>query len=72
MKLTWVITLGISAGSCFYFGLRDSNLILVTLVAAVPASFIVHAVIGLVSSAPLELVSAEGDTAGKTDGKPVT
>ncbi len=71
MKLTWAITLVISAGTCFYFGLRDSSLILVTLIAAVPTSFIVHAVIGLVSSGPLKLVPTEGDTASKTDGNPI-
>lgn len=68
LKLTWLITIPLSIGICFYFGLRDSTLILVALIAAIPISFVVHAVIGLLSSGPLELVPTENNTARKTDG----
>jgi hypothetical protein len=69
LKLTWAITLVISTGMCLYFGLRGSAAVVVSLIASVPLSFIVHAVIGLFSSVPLELFPDQEDPGNEGSGK---
>ena len=54
LKLTWAITLAISIGVSFYFGLRGLTAIIISVVASVPFSFIVHSALGLIFSPPLE------------------
>lgn len=66
LKLTWCIAIIVSGGTCFYFGLRNLSLVAVTLIAALPLSFIVHAAIGLVYVAPLEV-----DSTGQAADKPL-
>ncbi len=56
LKWAWVITLFFTIGTCSLFGLRSPTAIAALLISSVPLSFVVFAIIGLVSSVPLELV----------------
>jgi len=59
LKLTWAITLGISIGVSFYFGLRGFRALVISVIVSIPLSFLVHSVLGLVFSPPLEVLSNE-------------
>jgi hypothetical protein len=59
LKLTWTITLAVSIGGSLYIGLQGLKAIVISLIASVPLSFIVHAALGLVFSPPLELLSED-------------
>jgi hypothetical protein len=56
LKLAWLITLFITIGICFFFRLSSPTAIAILLITSVALSFIVNAVMGLVSMVPLELV----------------
>jgi predicted RNA-binding Zn-ribbon protein involved in translation (DUF1610 family) len=67
LKLSWAVTLAISLGGCLYFGLRGSTALLVSLIASVPLSLIVHSIFGLIFSHPLELFPNEKEPRDKAD-----
>jgi hypothetical protein len=59
LKLTWVVTLLLSCGTCVIFGYRSLTALFLALVASVPVSFIVHSLFGLVFPPPLECIPTE-------------
>ncbi|HMI52844.1 MAG TPA: hypothetical protein VK525_15135 [Candidatus Saccharimonadales bacterium] len=59
LRLSWVMTLIISAGICFRLGVSGLKAIYLLLALAIPLSFLVHALLGLFISRPFELSSKE-------------
>ena len=59
LKWAWLITLFLSIGVCFLLGLGSKTAIGILLISSVPLSFVVFAIMGLVSSVPLELVPSK-------------
>jgi hypothetical protein len=56
LKWAWVLTLFLTIGACFLFGVRSSTAIVALLFSSVPLSFVIYALFGLVSPPTLELV----------------
>lgn len=69
IKPAWVISLAISAGACLFFKLSGSTSVVVILIASLPLSFIVHGVIGLFLSIPLELFNERRQHVSRYDKK---
>jgi uncharacterized protein (DUF2062 family) len=54
LKLAWVIAVAVTMALCLFFGLRGVTAIVVSIVTSFPLSFVVHSVLGLFFSPPLE------------------
>ena len=59
LRLSWIMTLTISAAICLRVGISGLKAIYLLLALAVPLSFLVHALLGLFISRPFELISKE-------------
>ena len=61
-KLTLPVTFGISMAGCYFFGLRGSTALLISLIASFPLYFVVYAAIGLIFPPGLALVPGKNDS----------
>src|SRR5690242_8872279 len=66
LKWAWVLTLFLIISTGFLLGIRSSIAIAALLLSAVPFSFVIYAVLGLVSPPPLELVPTKRKREGRS------
>ena len=59
LKWAWVLTLFLTIGACFLFGVRSAIAIVALLFSSVLLSFVTYALFGLVSPPPLELAPSK-------------
>jgi hypothetical protein len=54
LKLAWVIALAVAIAASYFLGLRARRAIVISLSVSVPLAFVVHSILGLFFSPPLE------------------